>query len=588
MENLGDYFNHILNFDHSHTTALDPCHNLFLIGTVLSKKPLNVLELGIGSGYLTLSLIYALCYNGKGSLTCVDNWFDWGGVEPEGIDKIRAAGVKVVAPVSEEEFVRQCPADTYDFLISDADQFLSGLWIDEHLRITKHNGFMFFRNTNRKDDLPNLQLIEKRIKQLDLFYYHFTEESRPDERCGSGWLFAINNKSKVLGKNRQIAEGINSGIRHLEPDFELSTKVVRNRQTEDVLYLGLISGENYGWGVCSQYLIKELSRKRNCHVLNEADETGKNKNLNGKLFQALTTGDFFGMFENARGIENYGYTFFENELTAHSVENAKKYDSVLAGSTWCRDRMLEKGIDNCGVLIQGIDPNIFYPITEEKAPNDFVIFSGGKFELRKGQDLVLRALKILQEKYPDIILVNCWYNKWPDSMKLMGYSRFIKFEYQDKPWQDLMNHTYAINDLDPDRIRTCDLIPNKMQREIYRNTDIGIFPNRCEGGTNLVLMEYMACAKPVIASYTSGHKDIVSKDNALLLNELSDLNLVGSDNKLMARWQEPSVDELVAQIEYAYHHRDKIKNLGLNAGRDLQKFTWEKSAQQLLNLIYPP
>ena len=80
-----------------------------------------------------------------------------------------------------------------------------------------------------------------------------------------------------------------------------------------------------------------------------------------------------------------------------------------------------------------------------------------------------------------------------------------------------MNHTYAINGLDPDRIRTCDLIPNEKQREIYRNTDIGIFPNRCEGGTNLVLMEYMACAKPVIASYTSGHKDKVSNDNALLL-----------------------------------------------------------------------
>jgi glycosyltransferase involved in cell wall biosynthesis len=98
-------------------------------------------------------------------------------------------------------------------------------------------------------------------------------------------------------------------------------------------------------------------------------------------------------------------------------------------------------------------------------------------------------------------------------------------------------------------------------------------------------MEYMACAKPVIASNTSGHKDIVSRDNALLLNELRDIKLVGPDNKLIARWQEPSVDELVAQIEYAYHHRDKIKNLGLNAGRDLQKFTWEKSAQQLLDLL---
>ena len=37
------------------------------------------------------------------------------------------------------------------------------------------------------------------------------------------------------------------------------------------------------------------------------------------------------MFEKARGRQNYGYTFFENELTRHSLENAKRYDLILAG-----------------------------------------------------------------------------------------------------------------------------------------------------------------------------------------------------------------------------------------------------------------
>jgi glycosyltransferase involved in cell wall biosynthesis len=585
MENLRDYFDHILNVGHSLPAALDPCHNLFLIGTVLSKKPASVLELGIGSGYLTLSLIYALRYNGKGCLTCVDNWRDWGGTEPEGIDKIRAAGVRVVAPVSREEYVKQCPGDTYDLLISDTDPFLNGSWIDEHLRITKHDGFLFFRNTDHKHDLSGFQQVEARLRQLGLFYYHFNEQSRPDENCSSGWLFVVNDRSKLGGQAWRLPTGNQRVFFNREPDAALSTREMHNQHAIDVLFLGLVSGKNYGWGVCSNYLIQELSRKTRCHVINEADGTADNSRLNGKLFQALTTGDFCAMFESARGKENYGYTFFENELTDHSVENAKKYDKVLAGSTWCRKRMIEKDIRNCGVLIQGIDPELFYPIIQDRQDNNFVIFSGGKFELRKGQDLVLRAFKILQEKYTDIILVNCWYNKWPESMKLMGYSQHVKFEYREKPWQDLMNHTYVINGLDPSRIITCDLIANEKQRQLYRSTDIGIFPNRCEGGTNLVLMEYMACAKPVIASYTSGHKDIVTRNNALLLNELSALNLVGSDKKLIARWREPSVDELVAQIEYAYHHRDEIRKLGANAGRDLQKFTWEQSAQQLLDFL---
>ena len=152
MEDLRSYFDHILNFDNSSLVAVDRCHNLFLIGALLSKKPERVIELGIGTGYITSSLIYALRYNRKGSLTCVDNWSEWGGNEPDGIDAYRSAGVEIVAPMAEEEFVKNCPSDSYDVLISDADPFLSGLWVDEHLRITKHNGFMFFHNTNRKEE----------------------------------------------------------------------------------------------------------------------------------------------------------------------------------------------------------------------------------------------------------------------------------------------------------------------------------------------------------------------------------------------------------------------------------------------------
>ena len=38
--------------------------------------------------------------------------------------------------------------------------------------------------------------------------------------------------------------------------------------------------------------IEELSKKTNCHVLSETDGTAVNRNLKGKLFQALTSGDF--------------------------------------------------------------------------------------------------------------------------------------------------------------------------------------------------------------------------------------------------------------------------------------------------------
>jgi glycosyltransferase involved in cell wall biosynthesis len=351
------------------------------------------------------------------------------------------------------------------------------------------------------------------------------------------------------------------------------------------LFVGLVEGKNYGWGVCSRYLIRELSKLTDCRVLNEADRSAQDENLEGKLFQALTGVDFFPMFEKARGRQNYGYTFFENELTRHSLENAKRYDLILGGSSWCRDRMLEHGITHCGVLIQGIDPELFFPVEEEKEPDRFVIFSGGKFELRKGQDLVLKAFKILQDKYPDMWLVNCWYNLWPESMRLMSHSSHIRFEAHSGSWQEKMQHTYALNGLDSSRIVTCDLMPAELQRELYRHTDVGVFPNRCEGGTNLVLMEYMACGKPVIASHVSGHTDVVTDENALLLKENAEFRIVGADRRPIARWREPSIDELVAKIEYAYSHRNEIKATGKAAGEAMRRFTWRDTAETLLRIL---
>ena len=337
--------------------------------------------------------------------------------------------------------------------------------------------------------------------------------------------------------------------------------------------------------MCSRYLIRELSRLTDCRVLSDADGSASNGELEGSLFQALTGVDFFPMFPKARARRNYGYTFFENELTRHSLENAKTYDLVLAGSSWCRDRLLERGIANCDVLIQGIDPQLFHPAGEEPDEDRFILFSGGKFELRKGQDLVLRAVKVLQDKYPDIWLVNCWYNLWPESMRLMESSKHIRFEAREGSWQEVMRRTYELNGLDASRIVTCDLMAPELLPELYRRTHLGVFPNRCEGGTNLVLMEYMACGRPAVVSHATGHTDVATADNALLLREMSEFRIVGADRKPFARWAEPSLDELVSRIEYAYSHREGLKAIGRKAAASMQGFTWQAMAEALLRTL---
>jgi hypothetical protein len=189
MNELSQYFQLIADF-RPNQRAIDVAHNLFLMGAVLSKKPEKILELGIGTGFVTRSLVAAVRFNGKGHITSVDNWLDWNGKEPPGINKLREEGVTVRVD-SEQAFLRKCPSDEYDVLISDADHVNSGHWLSEHFRVTRNDAFLFFHDTN-SPEWPTLLTIEPRVSHLP--HYHFTEDSRPDERCSRGWLFVINKK----------------------------------------------------------------------------------------------------------------------------------------------------------------------------------------------------------------------------------------------------------------------------------------------------------------------------------------------------------------------------------------------------------
>src|SRR5262249_4679545 len=114
--------------------------------------------------------------------------------------------------------------------------------------------------------------------------------------------------------------------------------------------------------------------------------------------------------------------------------------------------------------------------------------------------------------------------------------------------------------------------------------DVGLFPNRCEGGTNLVMMEYMACGKPVIASNSTGHRDILTDDNSLPLKALRSVAVM-HEGRRYAMWDDPDLDETVQQLEWAYQHREALKPMGVAAGQHLARFTWARSAAQFYRLL---
>ena len=95
----------------------------------------------------------------------------------------------------------------------------------------------------------------------------------------------------------------------------------------------------------------------------------------------------------------------------------------------------------------------------------------------------------------------------------------------------------------------------------------------------------MACGRPVIASYTSGHTDILTDENSFPLKLTKPFRLYDNNNNLWADWEDISINELVDKLESAYNNRSKIKEIGSKAGEDLKNFTWQKSGEKLLKIV---
>lgn len=294
-----------------------------------------------------------------------------------------------------------------------------------------------------------------------------------------------------------------------------------------------------------------------------------------------------------RGRTTIGYTLFEqNVLHPAWIENGRRFfDLVVAGSSWCTATLTEAGLAGVRTVIQGVDPTIFHPLTDRAGEREFlsgrsVVFSGGKFELRKGQDVVIRAYKVLQDRHSDVFLLNAWYNPWPEVFETMALSPLIRFSPDRGPYLRQVTKVLNDNGIDLRRVITCPRQLNPAMSRLYHNTDVGLFPNRCEGGTNLVLMEYMACGKPVIAVNTTGHADIVNSINSVIIRTKGQITIKDNNaNVPVAEWPEPDLDDTIDKLEWAYQNPVKLRELGRQAGQDLAVCTWRKTAQDFQAIL---
>ncbi|MEQ9449478.1 MAG: glycosyltransferase family 4 protein [Rhodospirillaceae bacterium] len=311
-------------------------------------------------------------------------------------------------------------------------------------------------------------------------------------------------------------------------------------------------------------------------------------NLDFPMLHALGNGlDFPEMVRSVTGRPNVGVVFFETAgVPKANLEQARDFAAIITGSSWNTRVLEDLGLANVRTCLQGIDPAVFSPGPKtDRFAGRFAVFSGGKLEYRKGQDLVVAAFKLFHERHPDSVLVTAWQSPWPALAQNIAASAHIE-AIPETGADGRLNVTGWLRacGLTEDSFIDAGPLANTETVELLRDVDLAVFPNRSEGGTNLVAMECMACGVPVVLSRNTGHIDLIAPDNCFTLDLQIPMAEVMNRPDL-AGWGESSIDELATKMEEAYLNREDAARRGAAAAAFMRDWSWEKQVGRLVKIL---
>ncbi len=286
-----------------------------------------------------------------------------------------------------------------------------------------------------------------------------------------------------------------------------------------------------------------------------------------------------------QGSQNYSIVFFEdNSPNEYTTENAGQFEIIFGGSSWNTRVLKEHGLANIDTFLQGVDLGLFSP--KRKQDNEkFIIFSGGKLEYRKGQDIVVVAFREFVKNHPDAILATTWHNPWEESMAGIvdgGMVEGVPAKNRDGTFE--FPEWAGANGISPEHFHDCGLVPNHLMPKLFSQVDVAVFPNRCEGGTNLVAMEAMASGIPCVLSTNTGHLDLIDEGNCYPLLQQGEITpkagFAGTRD-----WGESNVAEVVEHFERIYTDRAEARRRGEQATKFMQDWSWEKRTRHLTDQV---
>lgn len=152
----------------------------------------------------------------------------------------------------------------------------------------------------------------------------------------------------------------------------------------------------------------------------------------------------------------------------------------------------------------------------------------------------------------------------PDTILIIAGSAYYGSARKTK----YVNNLYKLAKDFPNHVRFVSFIPHSEIHIWFEAADIVLVPSIGHEAFGLVNVEAMACGVPVIATNIGGMPEVIQHG---LTGYLVNTEKAGM--------------EIANYVIYLLNNPKEIKTLGLNSlNRVLENFTWEKSANRLLQL----
>ena len=297
-----------------------------------------------------------------------------------------------------------------------------------------------------------------------------------------------------------------------------------------------------------------------------------------------------------RGTRNWGRTVFEDTRLHRLEEKMEPYDALIVASTWARDLVAAHTAKPVHLIHEGIDPSLFCPGPRSALldPRKFYVFTGGKIEFRKAQDLVVLAFRAFAQSRRDAVLVTSWHSPWPRLSE--GFRGSLDEPLRLDAEGRIDSRRWATdNGIRADQFLDIGPIPNQFMPQVLREMDVSLQTSRAEACTNLPAKEAMACGVPVIIAANTGTRDLIDaaslappgQEGATCLPLRAQAPVPAQPQSGTEGWGESDVDEIVAALEFAYDHRDRARAIGRAGAAWLiaNDRTWQAHASALKVIV---